>query len=78
MSKFRFELDKKGVGQLLRSKETQNMLKSLADDAVSRLGDGHESDVYVGKVRANASYTATTEKTNRKNLKENTLLKALK
>lgn len=78
MSKFKFVLDKAGVGQLLKSKETESMLKSYADDAVSRLGEGHSSDSYIGKKRANASYTADSFKARRKNLKDNTLLKALK
>ena len=78
MSKFKFVLDKAGVGQLLKSKETESMLKSLADDAVSRLGEGHSSDSYVGKTRANASYSADSIRTKRRNLKSNTLLKALK
>lgn len=78
MSKFKFVLDKAGVGQLLKSKETESMLKSIADDAVSRLGEGHSSDSYVGKTRANASYSADSIRAKRRNLKENTLLKALK
>ena len=78
MSKFKFVLDKAGVGQLLKSKETESMLKSLADDAVSRLGEGHSSDSYVGKTRANASYSADSIRAKRRNLRDNTLLKALK
>ena len=78
MSKFQFVLDKAGVGQLLKSKETESMLKSLADDAVSRLGEGHSSDSYIGRTRANASYSADSIRAKRRNLRDNTLLKALK
>lgn len=78
MSKFKFVLDKAGVGQLLKSKETESMVKSIADDAVSRLGEGHSSSTYIGKNRVNASYTADSIEAKRRNLKDNTLLKALK
>lgn len=78
MSNFRFKLDKKGVRKLLKSKQVEDMVKSIADDAVSRLGEGYLSETRVGFDRASAIYKADSIRAKRRNLKDNTLLKALK
>jgi len=74
MSKgFRFELDRKGVGQLLKSREMQEVLASYAGQVANAAGEGY--DVYVGRTRANVS--VATEAAEQDNYENNTLLKAL-
>lgn len=82
MSDFRFELNRSGVRDMLRSEEMQNILGGLAEDvlnnAQSQSGqNGYVKTVYVGKNRANASVHAETLLAKRENSKNNTLLKAL-
>lgn len=77
MNKIKIVLNKGNIGSLLKSESTQTMLKSHADKAVNSLGEGHSSDVFLGKNRANASISADSIEAKRKNLKENTLLKAV-
>lgn len=78
MSKnFKFELNKSGVRDLLKSEETQNVVKEYADKALAKLDDGYSTSVYIGKNRANASVMAESVKAKRENLKRNTILKAV-
>lgn len=72
--KLKFKLNYAGVGQLLKSKEMQDVLKSYADEIGARAGDGY--DVYVGRTRANVS--VMTEEAAQDNLENNTLLKAVR
>lgn len=78
MSKVKVVLNRAGVRELLRSKEMMAICKEHADAAVSRLGPGYESDTYTGTNRVNASVAAVSQKAKRQNMKENTILKALK
>lgn len=71
--KFKFKLNHEGVGELLKSPEMQEVLKSYADQVGARAGAGY--DVYVGKTRANVS--VATEEAERDNDENNTLLIAL-
>lgn len=77
MSRRIFELDKKGVREILRSDEMKQAMKSVADEAVGRLGEGYEADTHTGKTRVNASVYAVTPEARRENLSENTILKAV-
>ena len=77
MSKVDFKLDYKGVGQLLKSAEMQSICRAKAVEVQSRAGEGFEVTTHVGKTRVNASVHATTYEARRKNLEDNTLLKAL-
>jgi len=72
--KFKFKLNYAGVGQLLKSYEMQNVLKSYADDISARAGDGY--DVFVGRSRANVS--VVTDQAAQENLDGNILLKAVR
>ena len=74
MAEVRFELNRKGVRELLRSEEVQQM---LAGKAQRRMPDGCKVDTQAGKNRANARITAVTDEARRDNLKNNTLLKAI-
>ena len=78
MSKVKIELDRNGVRELLRSDEAGQLCRKFADDAVARLGAGYEADTYTGARRVNASVMAVTFQAKRDNLKNNSILKALK
>ena len=78
MSKKKFELNRSGVAELLKGQEMQALLAEKASEIQSRCGDGYEHDVYVGKTRANAMVQATTYQAKRDNLKNNTILKAVR
>lgn len=78
MSKLKFVLNKAGVRQLLKSEEMKSILTEKATGIRNRCGDGYEQDIYVGRNRANAKVWAETFKAKRSNLKNNTILKAVK
>lgn len=72
------KLNQDGVRELLQSEEMQKLVKDYADGVKERAGEGYESSVVVGKLRARASVKAVTYKAKRDNLKNNTLLKAVR
>ena len=76
-NKFKFELDRDGVSDLLRGQAMQELLGNKARSAAASCGAGYEADVYVGKNRANASISAETYQAKKDNLKNNTILKSL-
>ena len=73
----RIELNTKGVGELLKSKEMEALVEEKAQAVAGRA----EGDYNVNTVRAQTRVIATVEaadySTRRQNLKNNTLLKAL-
>ena len=77
MSKVKFELDKGGVRDLLRSQEALNVCKGYAETARNRAGEGYEVTTFVGRNRANASVYAETYEARKDNYDNNTLLKSL-
>lgn len=74
----KFKLNYSGVGQLMKSEQMQAILSEKANAIQQRCGEGYETDVYVGKTRANAMVKATSFKAKRENMKNNTLLKAVR
>lgn len=78
MSKLEFKLNRVGVRALMQSEEMQSILKDKASDAVSRLGPGYDSDVYIGENRANAMVFADSYEAKRDNAKNNSILKAVR
>lgn len=78
MSKNKFVLNSAGVRGLLQGEEMQAHLKDIADGIKQRAGEGYESDIYVGVNRSNAMVRAETPKAKTDNMKNNTLLKAVK
>ena len=76
MSRVRFELDRAGVRELMKSPEAMAVCKEYASAVRNRAGDGYEVDTYLGKTRANASVYAATYEARRDNYENNTLLKA--
>ncbi|MBP3817199.1 MAG: hypothetical protein J6H31_02755 [Butyrivibrio sp.] len=77
MANFKFELNREGVKQLLKSQEMANICDEYANKAVSKLGEGHEVSTHVGRNRVNAEVKATSYKAKKANYKENTILKAV-
>lgn len=78
MSKFKFILNRSGVRALMQSEEMQSILKDKANNALNSLGEGYKSDTYVGKNRANAMVYADTYQAKKDNLKNNSILKAVR
>ena len=78
MSKIRFELNRKGVSELMKSPEMQSALSEYGAAVAKRAGEGYEATTAVGKTRANVKISAATAHAWFSNLKHNTLLKALK
>lgn len=72
------ELNDEGVRELLKSPEIKSICKDLANGIASRAGDGYQVSTYTGRTRVNASVIAATNAAKRDNMKNNTLLKAVK
>ena len=77
MSRFKFELDRAGVGELLKSSEMMAICKEHADRALHTLGDGYEVTTHAGKTRVNASVHATSYKARRDAFDNNSIHKAV-
>lgn len=77
MSK-KFELNRNGVAELLKSPEMIEILREKARGIQEAVGDGYEISSYVGKSRANVSVKTKTKQAIRDNNKNNTLLKAMR
>ena len=74
----KFELNRKGVSELMKSDGMQDVLSNHASAIRKRCGDGYEQDIFVGKNRANAMVKVETIKAKKDNSNNNTLLKAVK
>lgn len=74
----KFELNRKGVSELMKSDGMQAVLNDHASAIRNRCGDGYGQDIFVGKNRANAMVSAETLKAKKDNSNNNTLLKAVK
>ena len=79
MINLKFELNKKGVGELLKSEEMQAVLESYAAQVAKDAGPGYEPKTYIGKDRAAVSVRveAATKEAERDNYENNTLLRSL-
>ena len=75
MNKFKFELDTKGVGELLKSEEMMRVLEVHAQSIASQAGEDYTSKVM--PTRAIAIVKPKNEAGERDNLENNTLLKAV-
>ena len=62
----------------MQSEAMQGILKDKADNALNSLGDGYKSDAYVGKNRANAMVYADTYQAKADNMRNNSILKAVR
>ncbi|MBY4977021.1 hypothetical protein [Streptococcus suis] len=77
MARMKFKLNRAGVRELMKSPEMQAVLTDKANGIRNRAGTGYESDIFVGKTRANAMVYADSYQAKRDNKKHNTLLKAV-
>lgn len=77
MAKTKFELNRSGVRELLRSPEMMAVCQGYADRALGSLGDGYEVSTMTGRNRVNAEVRAETYAAKKDNLKNNSILKAL-
>lgn len=78
MNKVRIELNHEGMRELLRSPAMLAVCEEYANRARSRLGEGYSVNSRIGTGRANAEVMAETFKARRDNLKNNSILKALR
>lgn len=78
MSKMKFKLNRKGVADLMKSGNMQEVLKGHATNIKNRCGEGYEQDMHVGKNRANAMVWANTYQAKADNMRNNTILKSVK
>jgi hypothetical protein len=76
--KFKFELNRDGVKQLMQSPEMMAVCESYARRAQSTLGSGYEVSTMTGKTRVNAQISAVTYKARKENSENNTILKSLR
>ena len=76
MGNFKFELNRSGVRELLKSSEMQDVLMNYAKGISARAGAGYS--VHIGSNRANVSVQTDTKEAAKDNLDNNTLLRRLK
>jgi hypothetical protein len=78
MANVTIKLNKAGVREMLRSQEMMAICEEQANKALGKLGDGYTVTTMTGKNRVNASIFAETYEAKRDNLKNNSILKALR
>lgn len=78
MAKVEIRLNCDGVRDLLRSQEMKTVCEGYANNALERLGPGYTVTTMTGKKRVNASIYAESYQARRDNMKNNTILKALR
>ena len=76
MAKVQFELNLPGLNELMKSAEMQAVTKAAGQAMASAAGEGFESKTHVGSFTAITSVYPATADAARKNMRENTLLKA--
>lgn len=76
--KVKVVLNRSGVRALLRSEEMKNVCAEQASRIMQRCGSGYEMDTYTGKNRVNAMVKAETYQAKADNIRNNTLLKAVR
>lgn len=77
MAKVKFQLNRSGVRELLKSSEMMSVCQKYANNALSRLGPGYEVTTYSGKNRVNAEVAAVTYAARKENAENNSILKAV-
>ena len=79
LSSLRIELNIAGIRQLRKSPEVVAELERHADATMAGLPSGdYEKSTYLGRNRANVSVSTKTNSAKKDNMKNNSLLKALK
>lgn len=77
MSSVKIELNSAGIKQFLHSREVAECVKSYADKAADRLGEGYKSDHKHMPTRVIASVYTATDEAKRENMENNSILKAV-
>lgn len=77
MANVKFELNREGVRDLLRSKEMMDVCQEYADNALSKLGEGYEITTHTGSSRVNVEIAAVTYAAKKENLEDNSIIKAV-
>lgn len=78
MNKIKFEIISKGIVSLLKSNEMGDVLMIHADKIKGNLGTGYSSQKVMSSDRVKVFVKANSKKAQKDNLKNNSLLKALK
>ena len=78
MAKVEIKLNRSGVREMLQSQEMKTICEEHANAALSKLGTGYKVTSMTGKNRVNASISAESISARRDNMKNNTILKALR
>lgn len=78
MDKLKVILNEEGVRQMLKSGEMALLLKERAQDAISRIGGGYNITTHTGVNRVNVSISPASYKAHKEDLKNNTIIKALR
>lgn len=75
----KFKLNRKGVGEILKSPEALELVTGYANAIQQRCGEGYIVTQYPsGKTRVNASVYTDTSEAMQDNFENNTLLKAVR
>lgn len=77
MANMKFELNREGVRDLLRSKEMMDICQEYANNALSKLGDGYEVTTHTGQNRVNAQVEAVSYSAKKETLRDNSIIKAV-
>ena len=75
--KIKFELNREGIKELLKSPKAEEICKEYANKAMMKLGSGYGVTTYKGQNRVNASVSAESAEAINENLNNNTILKAV-
>lgn len=78
MANVKIELNSTGVKELLKSSAMKSICEEQASAILQRVGSGYSMDSQVGKNRVNAMVKAESFEAMHDNLKNNTLLKAVR
>lgn len=78
MAKLKFELNRSGVSDLMKSTEMMAVCKKYASRAMASLGKGYETSTHVGQNRLNVEIEASSYEAKVENSKNNSILKALR
>lgn len=78
MAQVEVKLNYAAVGKILKSKEVEAECSKHASRIRNSLGYGYTSDTKIGRVRAVAEVRAYSYEARRDNVKNNTLLKAVR
>lgn len=75
--KVRFELNLKGLNELMKSEEMQDVLLNAGQEVASAAGEGFEAEVHQADYVAISNVYPTTHEARKENLENNTLLKVV-